>query len=86
MALSNAEKQRRYRENRCRKGNIGDYRLNTYITGESSFALGRLAKHYNLTKRQVLELLITTADKTISKKLEIDSKEWNKYWNIEEDE
>lgn len=86
MALSNAEKQRRYRENRHRRGEYGDYRINTFVNFEAFIALERLSVFYSITKRQALELLINTADEAIRNKLEIGSEEWNKYWNIKDDE
>lgn len=85
MALSNAEKQRRYRENRYRRGEYGDYRINTFVNFEAFIALERLSVFYSITKRQVLELLITTADKSIYDKLDVGSEEYNKYYNINDD-
>ncbi|EBZ8545465.1 hypothetical protein EHB76_24030 [Salmonella enterica subsp. enterica serovar Muenchen] len=84
MAMSNSEKQRRYRKNKHRRGEYGDARINTFVTFEAAAALERLSRHYNITKRQTLELLLNTADETIRKNLIVDSDEWEKYWNIEE--
>ncbi|ENG0696801.1 hypothetical protein ABSZ42_004959 [Salmonella enterica subsp. enterica serovar Newport] len=86
MAMSNAEKQRRYRLNKWHRGQNGDYRINTFVTFEAFISLERLSRYYSITKRQALELLINTADESIRNKLEIDSEEWNKYWNIKDDD
>lgn len=84
MAISNSEKQRRYRKNKHHRGEYGDARINTFVTFEAAAALARLSKHYAITKRQALELLINTADQAIRDKLDVDSDEWEKYWNIKE--
>ncbi|EBZ1028208.1 hypothetical protein D7O18_27075 [Salmonella enterica subsp. enterica serovar Muenchen] len=84
MAMSNSEKQRRYRNNKHHRGEYGDARINTFVTFQAYAALERLSRHYNITKRQALELLINTADETIRKNLIVDSDEWEKYWNIKE--
>lgn len=82
MALSNSEKQRNYRLNRFKRGEYGDYRINTFVKFEASSSLERLARHYKITKRQVLESLLIAADKAILNSLEPDSAEYKEYWNI----
>lgn len=82
MAMSNSEKQRRYRNNKNHRGEYGDARINTFVTFEAAAALARLSKYYNITKRQTLELLINTADETIRKNLIIGSDEEKKYSSI----
>ncbi|EJF5836896.1 hypothetical protein M8W81_002288 [Salmonella enterica] len=83
MAISNSERQRQYRNNRWNRGKSGDSRINTFITFEASNNLKRLSDYYNLSKRQVLELLINTANQKLIDNLEIDSPEWNKYFNCD---
>lgn len=84
MAISNSEKQRNYRLNRFKRGKYGDYRVNTFVKFEAYIGLERLASHYKITKRQVLESLIITADKTIFNSFDMDSDEFKKYINIDE--
>ncbi|EKP2170101.1 hypothetical protein OFY68_003734 [Salmonella enterica] len=83
MAISNSERQRQYRNNRFNRGVSGDSRINTFITFEASNNLKRLSDYYNLSKRQVLELLINTANQKLIDNMEIDSPEWNKYFNCD---
>ncbi|ECB2072396.1 hypothetical protein EVH55_26755 [Salmonella enterica subsp. enterica serovar Benin] len=84
MAISNAEKQRRYRQNRFKRGELGEYRINTFVGGDCYFALERLARHYNINKKEVIEMLITAADKTISHNLGDNPDLWDIYFNINE--
>lgn len=84
MAMSNAEKQRRYRNNRVKTGGLCEYRINTFVSSGCYFALDRLSRYYSITKRQALELLIKISDEAIINNLEIDTDEWNKYFNIKE--
>ena len=80
MAKSNAERQKAYRQNRQTANNgDSDYRLNTWITSQASFALSRLAKHQNTTQRAILEALILAADEAITKDMDIASEQWKTY-------
>ncbi|HDP0319631.1 TPA: hypothetical protein P5S08_004883 [Salmonella enterica subsp. enterica serovar Concord] len=83
MAKSNSERQRDYRKNKYTRGIQGDSRINTFVTFEAGFNLAHLAAYYDLTKRQVLELLINTASQKLIDSMETNSPEWNKYFNIE---
>lgn len=83
MALSNKERQKQYRNSRFNRGELGDSRINTFVTFEASNNLKRLSEYYNLSKRQVLELLINTANQKLIDNLEIDSPEWYKYFDCE---
>ncbi|EKO1959986.1 hypothetical protein PZC96_004913, partial [Salmonella enterica] len=82
MKLTNAERQKQYRDNMLKRGDNGDSRINTFVTSSAGFALGRLSLHYGLTKRQVLELLIINAENSLAKNWDINSTEWGKYFNI----
>ncbi|WP_026596672.1 RepB family protein [Methylohalobius crimeensis] len=65
MALSDAERQRRYRDKRV-AGRGGERRINLFV-GESAWhALNRLAKHYGVTKRAMLERVIEAEDERVS--------------------
>lgn len=80
MAKSNKERQHQYRLNRTSIGPYGEYRINTFVSGDAYFNIKRLARHYNISQKQVIELLINTADKAIIDKLDIDSPEWEEYF------
>ena len=58
----------------------GDRRLNTWVTVGADLALERLALRYGVTKRAMLERLVTEADDKITSTLEIDSDEWAAYF------
>lgn len=79
MAATAAERQAAYR--RRRKDGDGDSRLNTWVTASASLALDRLARHYAITRRAMLERLILAADDEIVHGLELDSPEWASYFN-----
>ncbi|MEL86379.1 hypothetical protein EDY82_03555 [Salmonella enterica] len=83
MALSNKERQKQYRNSRNSRGGLGDSRINTFVTFEANNNLNRLSRYYNLSKRQILELLINTANQKLIDNLEIDSPEWEKYFDCE---
>ena len=55
--MTNAERQRRYRE-----AHREDGRLNTYWSASSDAALGRLAAHRGLTRKAMLEALVAEAE------------------------
>lgn len=76
------ERQAEYREKRPTSGENGERRLNTWVTTRASLALGRLANHYGVTKREMLERLILAADQQIIHSLDIDSEEWAEYFNV----
>lgn len=80
MPMSNKDRQRQYRLSRKSVGDFGEYRINTYVTGDTHFNLKRIARRYNISQRQVIELLIGNAHKAIVDKMEIDSPEWNEYF------
>lgn len=83
MAKSNCERQREYRKNKYKRGENGDSRINTFVTLEAGYNLAHLSRYYDLSKRQVLELLINTASRKLIDNMEVDSPEWNKYFNCE---
>lgn len=83
MAKSNSERQKEYRKNRYNRGDLGDSRINTFVVFEAANNLSRLSRYYNLSKRQVLELLINTASQKLIDSMEVDSPEWNKYFDCE---
>jgi len=77
MAKNSAERQAEYRA-RMRSGEY-NRRLNTWIDSDAHFALERLAKHCNFTKKELLERLIVSAESVILKTLKPNSQEWDNY-------
>ena len=80
MAKTAAERQADYRARR--NDNEGDRRLNTWISTKADLSLDRLLKHYGVTKREMLERLIISADDEIVKTLQLDTTEWDTYFNV----
>ncbi|ECE6697233.1 hypothetical protein DS509_24970 [Salmonella enterica subsp. diarizonae] len=85
MKLTNAEKQKRYRDNKYKRGEYGDGRINTFVSYETIFAIKRLSRHYKITQRQVIESLIYATDNAIINNLQIDTPEWDKYFDINDE-
>lgn len=79
MAKTSAERQAHYRATRHQ--GEGENRLNTWLTTHASLALARLAKHEGISKRTLLERLITEADQRVVETLDIDAPEWNQYFD-----
>lgn len=82
MATSSAERQAKYRQSRAYAGDNGERRINTWVASGTALALGRLAKHYGVTQREILERLILAADQQILVTLELDSSEWKEYFSV----
>lgn len=83
QAKTPAQRQAEYRKARAFAGpdGNGERRLNTWISTGASLALARLANRYGVTKREILERLISEADDQIAATLEQDSPEWAAYFN-----
>ena len=77
-----AERQAAYRRRRPTAGENGERRINTWVTTGTSLALARLAQHYGVTQRDMLERLIITADDEITSKLVPDAPEWTAYFTV----
>lgn len=82
-AKTPAQRQAEYRKARAFAGpdGNGERRLNTWISTGASLALARLANRYGVTKREILERLISEADDQITATLDPDSPEWSAYFN-----
>jgi hypothetical protein len=66
MALTGAQRQRRYRENRKLSGN-GYRQLSVWLSTEAAMALKRMAKRDGVTQRELIErLLIDTQNKLVA--------------------
>jgi hypothetical protein len=66
MALTSAERQRKYREKSSERGKNGERCINIWLAAETVLALQQLAKRTGLAQRQVLEKLITEANEQLS--------------------
>jgi hypothetical protein len=82
MATSSAQRQAKYRQARAYAGDNGERRINTWVSSGTALALGRLAKRYGVTQREILERLVLAADQQILDTLDPDSSEWNGYFTV----
>ncbi|MGI2029103.1 hypothetical protein [Endozoicomonas acroporae] len=64
MAMSSAERQKRYRE-RSRSGDHQLARLNMTVSETTRQQLQRLASFYEMTNRSMLEVLVLAADEKV---------------------
>lgn len=80
MAKTSAERQAAYRARR--NDGEGDRRINTWICTKADLALERLAHRYGVTKREMIERLVISADNEILQTLQLDTLEWDAYLNV----
>ena len=62
MAKSNAERQRQYRQRHLVDVDGMGHRLNLVVGASTGAQLDRLARHYGLTKRSMIEQLLAEAE------------------------
>lgn len=81
---SNAQRQQAYRAARATAGvdGNGERKLSMYVTTESSLALKRLAIHYGVTKRQMVEKLLIAEDQRQLDQLKDDEAAFDKYLTV----
>jgi hypothetical protein len=65
MAQSNAERQRAYRERHLKALDGQGERLNLVISLHAKRALERLASHYGVTQRAVLERVLADVERAV---------------------
>jgi len=84
MAKTAAQRQAAYRARRplSGKNGNGERRLNAWISSYADFALDRLAQRYCVTKREMIEQMAIQAEDEIIKTLELDTIEWDQYFNV----
>jgi len=82
MAKTAAQRQAEYRTRR--NDGEGDIRLNMWVSGKAARALGRIAGHHGVTRRELLERLILDEETDITRQLSdnIDAPEWGDYFDI----
>ena len=59
---ANKERQKAYRERRSTAGENGERRLQTWVSTAADLALDRLARHHQVTRKEMLERLLVQAD------------------------
>lgn len=82
MAKTTAERQAVYRAKRPQAGRDGDgeRRLSVWISAKAYFAIGRLARHHGLTKKELIERMVSADDERIIAGLELDTAGWDQYF------
>ena len=75
MAMSNVERQRAYRERMKLEG----ARFSTIVSKHSAAALERLARHHGLSKKDMIEQLISDADEAVLKSMTLSSRKTKEY-------
>ena len=81
-AKTAAERQAAYRKARPTAGENGERRISTWVSTGAALALNRLARRYGITRRDMLERLITAADGDIVATLDPTAPEWAAYFEV----
>lgn len=82
MALTPAERQRRYRQGRVEANQgEGERRLNTWLSTSAMLALKRLAAYEDTSQRAILERLIIQADDEVVKAFGSNEEAFDRYLN-----
>jgi hypothetical protein len=79
MAKTGAERQKEYRAKRPFAGDNGERRVNTWVATRTYLAMERLANRYGVTKRELLEHLVTAEEEKVLKDIKLDSPEGEQY-------
>lgn len=79
MAQTTAQRQAAYRKRRPTAGTNGERRLNTWISTGAALALKRLAAHYRMTQREVLERMLLSSEDEVLEMLRSNDDEFNHY-------
>lgn len=83
MTKTTRHRQADYRKRRPTAGDNGERRINTWVSTGAALALARLARRYGVTKRAMLERLITEADEQVLAGIDPDSDDqWSEYFNV----
>ena len=79
MSKTAAERQAAYRAKRPHAGtdNNGERRINTWVNTGTALALGRLASHYGVTRREMLERIVMAEDARVTSGMDEDA--WEAY-------
>lgn len=82
QAKTSAQRQHEYRLRKHRGADGGQVTINHWVSLSNKLALERLAAHYRCSESDVLNRLISAADKSITDRFEYGSDQWNEYFNI----
>jgi len=82
MAKTVAERQAAYRKGRPVAGENGERRINAWVSTAAFLALGRLARRYGVTQREMIERLVLESDQEIVDALDPDSAAWDAYFTV----
>lgn len=80
MALSNAERQCRYRQARLEVDGPEEERLDITINIDARYALQRIAAHNQTTQKATLEQILTEAQEALHKTLDWQAQ--SDYWKL----
>lgn len=79
MLKTAAERQKEYRAGQQLAGENGERRIGAYVSIRAALALRRLANHYGVTKREMLEKLLIDEDEKVIQGFDLDSDDGRKY-------
>ncbi len=69
MQTSNAERQRKYRQNRQTAGENGQRQINLWVSTGTKLNIERLASCYSVTQAELIERLVSSAYEKVTKSL-----------------
>ena len=83
MAKTAAQRQASYRARRPHAGEDGngERRLNLWVSTRTDLAIERLARRYCVTKREIVERLVTAEEDRLIATLDLDLPEWDQYFS-----
>ena len=79
MAMTNAERQKKYRE--ARKMNVDGKRLDTFVSVDTYHALQRLSARADMTIRETIEKMVLALDKGVIDSLDVHKPEFDEYYD-----
>jgi hypothetical protein len=81
MAKTAAERQKTYRAQRqfAGKNGSGERRVNTWVNTQTALGLERLARHHGVTKKEIIERLVSEAEDKVLERMKKPSPEWYIY-------
>ena len=79
MALTNAERQARYREKR-KSGSTTERELKTFVSFDTWTKLSGLASGYGVTKKELIETLVSTEYEKAVGEMKSGTPEWDAFF------
>ena len=81
MAMSDVERQRKYRENkRYKKGMV---RVELWIQNDANQALQNLSQYLDKGKPELIRDLVLKAQGRVLNKIHGDDEAWDRYWGVD---